>query len=99
LIHSLSASPAAMVDQHQGHPRDNIGMSRTNLLATRKYQLLWELPANPAQTGTSFAVIEMAAYGRGSIQRLCNLTPPHAGIITAVGLPGSIWESGEHLSS
>ena len=33
-----------------------------------------------------FAVIEMAAYRRGSIQRLCELTPPRAGIITAVGL-------------
>ena len=33
-----------------------------------------------------FAVVEMAAYGRGSIQRLCELTPPQAGIITAVGL-------------
>lgn len=35
---------------------------------------------------TNYAVIEMAAYGRGSIKRLCNLTPPHAGIITGVGL-------------
>ncbi len=33
-----------------------------------------------------FAVIEMGAYQRGSIQRLCNLVPPKAGIITAVGL-------------
>jgi UDP-N-acetylmuramoyl-tripeptide--D-alanyl-D-alanine ligase len=33
-----------------------------------------------------YAVIEMAAYKRGSVTRLCNLTPPKAGIITAVGL-------------
>lgn len=33
-----------------------------------------------------YAVIEMAAYKRGSVQRLCNLTPPKAGIITAIGL-------------
>lgn len=33
-----------------------------------------------------FAVIEMGAYQRGSIRRLCSLVPPKAGIITAVGL-------------
>jgi len=33
-----------------------------------------------------FAVIEMAAYGRGSIARLCDLTPPQAGIITNIGV-------------
>lgn len=33
-----------------------------------------------------YAVIEMAAYKRGSVTRLCKLTPPKAGIITAVGL-------------
>lgn len=32
------------------------------------------------------AVIEMAAYQRGSIKRLCDLTPPKAGIVTAVGV-------------
>ena len=32
-----------------------------------------------------FAVIEMAAYQRGSIAKLCKLAPPKAGIITAVG--------------
>lgn len=32
-----------------------------------------------------FAVIEMGAYYRGSINRMCELTPPKAGIITAVG--------------
>ncbi|ADI38651.1 Mur ligase family protein [Waddlia chondrophila] len=35
---------------------------------------------------TKYAVIEMAAYGTGSIRRLCGLTPPHAGIITGIGL-------------
>lgn len=35
--------------------------------------------------GTQFAVIEMGAYGIGSIQSLCNLTPPHAAIITHIG--------------
>lgn len=35
---------------------------------------------------TKYAVIEMAAYGVGSIKRLCGLTPPKAGIITCVGL-------------
>jgi len=61
-------------------------MSRTNLLATRKYQHPYNYPSNRNSSNrTSFAVIEMAAYGRGSIQRLCNLTS-HAGIVTAVGL-------------
>ncbi len=32
-----------------------------------------------------FAVIEMGAYNRGSIKKLCSLTPPQAAIITAVG--------------
>lgn len=36
--------------------------------------------------GTSYAVIEMGAYGRGSIEKLCRLTPPHAAIITEIGL-------------
>ncbi len=33
-----------------------------------------------------YAVIEMGAYLPGSIKKLCSLTPPQAGIITAVGL-------------
>lgn len=33
-----------------------------------------------------YAVIEMGAYMRGSIRRLCDLVPPHAGIITTVGI-------------
>jgi UDP-N-acetylmuramoyl-tripeptide--D-alanyl-D-alanine ligase len=33
-----------------------------------------------------FAVIEMGAYYLGSIKKLCSLTPPKAGIITAVGV-------------
>jgi UDP-N-acetylmuramoyl-tripeptide--D-alanyl-D-alanine ligase len=32
-----------------------------------------------------YFVVEMGAYGIGSIRRLCALTPPHLGIITAVG--------------
>ncbi|NGX42540.1 MAG: UDP-N-acetylmuramoyl-tripeptide--D-alanyl-D-alanine ligase [Chlamydiae bacterium] len=36
--------------------------------------------------GAEYAVIEMGAYGRGSIKRLCALTPPHAGIITGIGI-------------
>lgn len=36
--------------------------------------------------GHDYAVMEMAAYGEGSIRRLCELTPPHAAIVTAVGL-------------
>lgn len=36
--------------------------------------------------GTRYAVIEMGAYARGSIARLCSLTPPQAGIITTVGV-------------
>jgi UDP-N-acetylmuramoyl-tripeptide--D-alanyl-D-alanine ligase len=35
--------------------------------------------------GTEYAVIEMGAYGKGSIGRLCRFTPPQAGIITCVG--------------
>lgn len=33
-----------------------------------------------------YAVIEMGAYNVGSIKRLCNLTPPKAGIVTVVGM-------------
>ena len=35
--------------------------------------------------GTHFFLVEMGAYGRGSIATLCRLTPPHYGIITALG--------------
>ena len=37
-------------------------------------------------SGHKYAVIEMGAYYIGSIARLCDLTPPHAAVITAVGL-------------
>ena len=33
-----------------------------------------------------YAVIEMGAYNVGSIKRLCNLTPPQAGLVTVVGM-------------
>ncbi len=36
--------------------------------------------------GVKYAVVEMGAYGKGSISKLCRLTPPHAGIITTVGV-------------
>lgn len=32
-----------------------------------------------------YLVVEMGAYGPGSIKRLCDLTPPDMGIITAIG--------------
>jgi UDP-N-acetylmuramoyl-tripeptide--D-alanyl-D-alanine ligase len=32
-----------------------------------------------------YLVVEMGAYGIGSIRRLCELTPPRLGIITAIG--------------
>ena len=35
---------------------------------------------------TSYAVIEMAAYGPGSISALCQLTPPQGAILTTIGL-------------
>jgi UDP-N-acetylmuramoyl-tripeptide--D-alanyl-D-alanine ligase len=35
--------------------------------------------------GHRYMVVEMGAFGPGSIKRLCQLTPPAAGIITAVG--------------
>jgi UDP-N-acetylmuramoyl-tripeptide--D-alanyl-D-alanine ligase len=35
--------------------------------------------------GHQYMVVEMGAYGVGSIRALCELTPPAAGIITAVG--------------
>jgi UDP-N-acetylmuramoyl-tripeptide--D-alanyl-D-alanine ligase len=35
--------------------------------------------------GHAFMVVEMGAFRRGSIRRLCELTPPSAGLITAVG--------------
>jgi UDP-N-acetylmuramoyl-tripeptide--D-alanyl-D-alanine ligase len=34
---------------------------------------------------TQYFIVEMGAYGRGSIARLCHLTPPQVGIITAIG--------------
>jgi UDP-N-acetylmuramoyl-tripeptide--D-alanyl-D-alanine ligase len=39
-----------------------------------------QLPAD-----TRFFVVEMGAYGPGSIKRLCDLTPPSFGLITAIG--------------
>ena len=33
-----------------------------------------------------YAVIEMGAYNVGSVKRLCNLTPPKAGLVTVVGM-------------
>lgn len=33
-----------------------------------------------------FSIIEMGAYGVGSIRRLCEFTPPKAAIVTAVGV-------------
>ena len=35
--------------------------------------------------GHRFMVVEMGAFGVGSIRRLCQLVPPSAGLITAVG--------------
>jgi UDP-N-acetylmuramoyl-tripeptide--D-alanyl-D-alanine ligase len=35
--------------------------------------------------GHKYMVVEMGAFKRGSIRRLCQLTPPSAGLITAVG--------------
>jgi UDP-N-acetylmuramoyl-tripeptide--D-alanyl-D-alanine ligase len=35
--------------------------------------------------GHRFLVVEMGAFKRGSIARLCELTPPRAGLVTAVG--------------
>ena len=32
-----------------------------------------------------FFVVEMGAYGKGSIERLCKFTPPHHGILTSIG--------------
>ena len=32
-----------------------------------------------------YLIVEMGAYGKGSIERLCDLTPPDFGIITAIG--------------
>jgi UDP-N-acetylmuramoyl-tripeptide--D-alanyl-D-alanine ligase len=33
-----------------------------------------------------YFIVEMGAYGIGSIQRLCDLTPPNAALVTAVGV-------------
>lgn len=37
-------------------------------------------------SGYRYAVIEMGAYGPGSIKRLCELTPPNAAILTTIGV-------------
>ncbi len=37
------------------------------------------------QPNCKFFIVEMGAYGEGSIRRLCELTPPSFGIITAIG--------------
>ncbi|MGC9328996.1 MAG: UDP-N-acetylmuramoyl-tripeptide--D-alanyl-D-alanine ligase [Candidatus Hinthialibacter sp.] len=34
----------------------------------------------------AFFIVEMGAYGIGSIQRLCELTPPKTAIVTSIGL-------------
>jgi UDP-N-acetylmuramoyl-tripeptide--D-alanyl-D-alanine ligase len=34
---------------------------------------------------TRYFIVEMGAYGKGSIEKLCKLTPPSIGIITALG--------------
>src|SRR6202050_4878731 len=33
-----------------------------------------------------YFVVEMGAYGPGSIRRLCALTPPKMGLVTAIGM-------------
>lgn len=38
------------------------------------------------QPAHKYAIIEMGAYYIGSIRRMCTLTPPHAAIITAIGI-------------
>jgi UDP-N-acetylmuramoyl-tripeptide--D-alanyl-D-alanine ligase len=35
--------------------------------------------------GCKYFVVEMGAYGKGSIERLCNFTPPDHGILTSIG--------------
>lgn len=35
--------------------------------------------------GHEFMIVEMGAYGIGSIRRLCDFTPPQAALVTAVG--------------
>ncbi|MFT5507778.1 MAG: UDP-N-acetylmuramoyl-tripeptide--D-alanyl-D-alanine ligase [Hyphomicrobiaceae bacterium] len=35
--------------------------------------------------GCKYFIVEMGAYGKGSIERLCNFTPPHHGILTSIG--------------
>ena len=37
------------------------------------------------ETRHQFFIVEMGAYGQGSIDRLCSLTPPHYGIISSIG--------------
>jgi UDP-N-acetylmuramoyl-tripeptide--D-alanyl-D-alanine ligase len=32
-----------------------------------------------------YFIVEMGAYGRGSVERLCRLAPPDIGVITAIG--------------
>ncbi|MBU2533082.1 MAG: UDP-N-acetylmuramoyl-tripeptide--D-alanyl-D-alanine ligase, partial [Alphaproteobacteria bacterium] len=35
--------------------------------------------------GCKYFIVEMGAYGKGSIERLCNFTPPDHGILTSIG--------------
>ena len=42
-------------------------------------------PRGARASATSYMVVEMGAFKTGSIRRLCQLTPPSAGLITAVG--------------
>ena len=35
--------------------------------------------------GTKYFIVEMGAYGKGSIERLCAFTPPDHGILTSIG--------------
>ncbi|MDD3370980.1 MAG: UDP-N-acetylmuramoyl-tripeptide--D-alanyl-D-alanine ligase [Alphaproteobacteria bacterium] len=36
--------------------------------------------------GIRYFLVEMGAYGRGSIEKLCRLTPPKIGVVTALGM-------------
>ncbi|MEW6233986.1 MAG: UDP-N-acetylmuramoyl-tripeptide--D-alanyl-D-alanine ligase [Candidatus Omnitrophota bacterium] len=44
-----------------------------------------------------YFIVEMGAYGVGSIQKLCGLTPPDAAMVTAVGL--AHWERFQSLEN
>ena len=76
-------------DLGQAHPRACAGNRRRRRLITpgsvNTAMGIARMIRERLQPHHRYFVVEMGAYGIGSIRRLCALTPPKLGIITAIG--------------